>query len=113
MGLLEQAIGEFQNAIALVKNGDGTRRFFQCSNLLGHCFMADGTPKHAITWFNRALETVDLSAEEKQGLWYELAVAFESDGNIESAARHFEQVYAESVDFRDVARRVKAMLVVR
>jgi len=113
MGLLEQAIGEFQDAIALVKNGDGTRRFFQCSNLLGHCFMAAGTPKHAITWFNRALETVDLSTEEKQGLWYELAVAFESDGNIESAARHFEQVYAENVDFRDVARRVKAMLVVQ
>lgn len=112
MGLLEQAISEFQDAISLVNPDDGTRRFFHCSNLLGHCFLSNGTPKHAVTWFNRALGTPGLSAEEKQGLWYELGIALEAAEEFDAAAKYFEQVYAENVDFRDVAQRVKTMLVV-
>jgi tetratricopeptide (TPR) repeat protein len=113
MGLVEQAICEFQNAINLVRDGDGTRRFFECSNLLGHCFLIDGRPRHAVTWFNRALATEGLSPEEKQGLWYELGLALEAEGDLEAAGRYFEQVYAEDVDFRDVAQRVKALSVAR
>ena len=111
MGLVEEAIREFQDAIGLVTPGDGTRKFFQCSNLLGHCFLENGKPNHAITWFKRALETNDVSDEEYQGLWYELAVAYEADGDMENSARYFERVYAENVDFRDVAVRVKNMMV--
>ena len=111
MGLTEQAIAEFQDAISLVTPIDGTRRFFQCANLLGHCFMQNSMANHAVTWFNRALETSGLSDDEKQGLWYELAVAYEAEGAIESAALYFEQIYAENVDFRDVAVRVKNMMV--
>ncbi|MBK6748983.1 MAG: tetratricopeptide repeat protein [Acidobacteria bacterium] len=111
MGLTEQAIAEFQDAIGLVSPSDGTRRFFQCANLLGHCFMQNSMANHAVTWFNRALETAELKDDEKQGLWYELAMAYEAEGAIESAALYFEQIYAENVDFRDVAVRVKNMLV--
>ena len=111
MGLTEQAIAEFQDAISLVTPIDGTRRFFHCANLLGHCFMQNSMANHAVTWFNRALETSGLSDDEKQGLWYELAVAYEAEGAIESAALYFEQIYAENVDFRDVAVRVKNMMV--
>jgi tetratricopeptide (TPR) repeat protein len=42
MGLMEESIREFQDAINLVRADDGTRRFFQCCNLLGHCFMEQG-----------------------------------------------------------------------
>ncbi len=111
MGLTEQAIAEFQDAIGLVSPSDGTRRFFQCANLLGHCFMQNSMANHAVTWFNRALETPELKDDEKQGLWYELALAYEAEGAIESAALYFEQIYAENVDFRDVSVRVKNMLV--
>lgn len=111
MGLTEQAIAEFQDAIGLVTATDGTRRFFQCANLLGHCFMQNSMSNHAVTWFNRALETSDLSDDEKQGLWYELAVAYEAEGAIDSAALYFEQIYAENVDFRDVADRIKSLMV--
>jgi len=113
MGLTEQAIAEFQDAIGLVRANDGTRRFFQCANLLGHCFMQNGMSNHAITWFRRALESADLNDDEKQGLWYELAAAHEAEGEIEAAASYFERVYAENVDFRDVAFRVKNMMVTR
>lgn len=111
MGLMEDAIREFQDAINLSKPDDGTRRFFYCANLLGHCFLENGKPNHAITWFNRALETKGIADEEQHGLWYELAAAYEANGNDEEAAKYFEKVYAENVDFRDVAERVKNLVV--
>lgn len=111
MGLTEDAIKEFQDAINLTRPDDGTRRFFQCANLLGHCFSQNGMGNLAVTWFSRALETPDLSDDETQGLWYELALAYDADGDHENSSRYFEQVYAENVDFRDVAERVKNSLV--
>lgn len=111
MGLLEEAIKEFQDAVALVSPSDGSRRFFQCSNLLGHCFMEKGMPHLAVTWFQRSLETPGLSDDEKQGIWYELAAAYEAEGDIENAGRYFELVYAENIDFRDVGDRIKNIAV--
>ena len=107
MGLMEEAIREFQDAANLTHPGDPSRRFFYCSNLLGHCFLQNGMAKHAITWISRALETPDISDEEHHGLWYELALAHEADGDEDSAAKYFERIYAENVDFRDVNERVK------
>lgn len=111
MGLMESAIREFQDAINLTQTDDGSRRFFQCANLLGHCFMLDGMPNFAVTWFLRALEVPDLSYDELQGIWYELGAAYEADGDIENAVKQFERVYAENVDFRDVSSRVKHLMV--
>jgi tetratricopeptide (TPR) repeat protein len=111
MGLLEEAIKEFQTAVSMVRTNDGTRRFFACANLLGHCFMQQGMPHLALKWYERSLETNDLTKEEKQGVWYELAAAYEADGNIEHAGRYYEQVYAENVDFRDVSERIRSISV--
>ncbi|MGH9948192.1 MAG: tetratricopeptide repeat protein, partial [Pyrinomonadaceae bacterium] len=109
MGLLEQAIGEFQDAAAAVSPNDGTRRFFKCANLLGHCFMEMGKPKMGIKWHLRSLEAFDLTDEERQGVWYELGVAYEADGDADNAGRYFEQVYVENIDFRDISERMKNM----
>ena len=111
MGLLDEAIKEFQEAVGLVVPGDSTRRFFQCANLLGHCFMQKSMPNLALTWYQRALESPGLGDEEKQGIWYELALAYEADGDLDNAGRYFEQVYAENIDFRDVSERVKNIAV--
>lgn len=111
MGLLDEAVKEFQEAVGLVQPNDPTRRFFQCANLLGHCFMQKGMPNLALTWYQRALETPGLSDEEKQGIWYELASAYEAEGDMENAGRYFEQVYAENIDFRDVSQRVRNMAI--
>jgi tetratricopeptide (TPR) repeat protein len=110
MGLMEEAIREFQDAVNLTAPDDGTRRFFQCSFLLGHCFLQSGKPKHTITWIERALEVPEVSDEEHHGLWYELALAHEANGDDTNAAKYFEQVYAENVDFRDVSERVKNLV---
>ena len=113
MGLLDEAIREFQDAVGLVQPNDPTRRFFHCANLLGHCFMQKSMPKHALTWYQRALETPGLGDEEKQGIWYELALAYEAEGDLDNAGRYFEQVYAENIDFRDVSERIKNIAVGR
>ena len=113
MGLLDDAIKEFQDAVSLVQPNDPTRRFFHCANLLGHCFMQKSMPNLALTWYQRALETPGLSDEEKQGIWYELALAYEAEGDVDNAGRYFEQVYAENIDYRDVSERVKNISVSR
>lgn len=111
MGLMEDSIKEFQDAIGQIGENDKSRRFFQCAHLLGHCFMQKGMAKLALKWFNRALEIPGLNADEKKGIWYELAQAHEVDGDSDNAARYFEQVYAEDVDFRDVGNRLQNLSV--
>ncbi|HSI89022.1 MAG TPA: hypothetical protein VK918_08200 [Pyrinomonadaceae bacterium] len=111
MGLIEDAINEFQSAAAIASADDGTRRLFNCANLLGLCFMEIGKPNLALTWYQRTLETPNLSDEEKQAVWYEIATAYQADGDQGSAARYFEQVYAENVNYRDVGARLRDLAV--
>lgn len=107
MGLMENAIREFQDAINLVKVNDQERRFFQCANLLGHCFMEKQMPKAAAKWYMRGLEVEDLSDEEKHAIYYELGNAYEAIGDHEKSASYFENLYSENIDYRDVAERLE------
>ena len=112
MGMIDEAIRLFQEAASSVSSNDGSRRFFQCANLLGHCFHESGHPGQAVVWYERALETDDLTDEERQGLWYELATVLEADGRGEDANRFYMRVYTENVDYRDVAARLRTSAVV-
>lgn len=107
MGLMEESIREFQDAVNLVRADDGTRRFFQCCNLLGICFMEQGMPNLALLWYRRALETPNLNDEEKQAMLYETANAYEIGGETPKALEYFEQIYAVNVDYRDVSTRLE------
>lgn len=107
MGLLEDAIKEFQDAINMVLPDDGTNRFFQCANLLGFCFMEKEMPNLALMWYRRALETVNLNGDEKHALQYEIACAYQAGGDEEKARKYFEQVYVVDVDYRDVSERLR------
>jgi tetratricopeptide (TPR) repeat protein len=109
MGLLDQSAGEFQDAIKSVKPNDGTRRHFQCCNWLGHCFMEKQMPKLAMTWFEKCFETSNLSTDESRGLFYEIAVANQAEGDKENAIRYFEQIYGEDISYRDVGERLKLL----
>jgi tetratricopeptide (TPR) repeat protein len=109
MGLMEESIREFQDAINLCRADDGTRRFFQCCNLLGHCFMEQSMPNLALLWYRRALETPNLSEEERQAMLYETAVAYEMGGEMPKAVECFEQIYAVNVDYRDVSSRLEQL----
>ncbi|NNE68147.1 MAG: hypothetical protein HKN33_16405 [Pyrinomonadaceae bacterium] len=109
MGMVEEAIREFQDAVNSVSPDDETHRFLNCCTLLGHCFLEKGMPNLAITWFARAFETPNLSNDELSGLSYELANAYELNGDIDKSIVEFEKIYGMDVDFRDVGERLQKL----
>ena len=109
MGLMEDAVREFQDAVKLVRPDDNTRRFFLCCNMLGHCFMEKSMSNLALIWYQRCLETANLSDEEEQALWYEIANAHDSAGETKKAVEYFEKIYAVDVEYRDVGKRLKKL----
>jgi tetratricopeptide (TPR) repeat protein len=109
MGLLDEAIGEFQKVAKSVQNGRIFRYAMQCSTLLGLTFMAKNEPKIAAVWYQRALETPGLDQESVLALRYDLGVAQESAGDHAAALESFRQVYAMNIDYRDVAERIASL----
>ena len=107
MDLLDEAIREFQTAVTVAKAKDGTPRFLQCCNLLGHCFLQKGLPKAAVSWFKKGLEAPGHSEDEYQALRYELGAAFEQMGDIRHAIDTFSEVYSIDVSYRGVAEKLQ------
>jgi tetratricopeptide (TPR) repeat protein len=108
MGLLEEAIGEFQKVAKANDHGKAFRYAMQCCTLLGLAFMEKGQPGIAAIWYERALLTPGIDSESKLALRYDLGVAQESAGEVDAAIKSFSQVYAVNIDYRDVADRIAA-----
>ena len=111
MGLLEEAISEYQDAIALVGPNDGTRRFFQCANLLGHCFCRTVWPIWHLRGISELLRQRTSMRTRNRASGTRSHDAYEAEGDVENAGRYFEQVYAENVDYRDVGERIRRLAV--
>lgn len=109
MELFEEALEEFQVATRLVSPGDGTSRYLQCCNLLGHCFMQKGVPQLAIKWFDKGLTLNDASEDQRQALRYELGAAYENAGDLDRAIDLFTEVYGFNVSYRGVNERLKEL----
>ncbi len=103
MGLLEEAISEFQ----LASKGEQER--LAAFEMLGLCFMERGEPKFAIKQFERGLATPGHSEEEYIGLHYYMGLAYEQMGDMDRARECYETVYGMDVTFRDVAQRLAAL----
>lgn len=106
MGLLEEAIGEFQKVASAADKGPTFRYAMQCCTLLGLAFMEKGQPAIAAIWYERALKTPGLDQESILALRYDLGVAQELAGNATAAFNSFSQVYAINIDYRDVSERI-------
>jgi len=109
MGLLEEAISEFQKVAQASERGRAFRYTMQCCTLLGLAFMEKGQPAIAAIWYERALKTPGNDPESTLALRYDLGVAQESAGEPEAALKSFSQVYAMNIDYRDVAERIAAL----
>jgi tetratricopeptide (TPR) repeat protein len=106
MGLLEEAISEFQKVASSADKGPAFRYAMQCSTLLGLAFMEKGQPAIAAIWYERALKTPGLDQESILALRYDLGVAQELAGDAPAAFNSFSQVYAMNIDYRDVSERI-------
>jgi tetratricopeptide (TPR) repeat protein len=109
MGLLEEAIGEFQKVAKSLQRGVPFRYAMQCCTLLGLCFMDKSQPAIAAMWYKKALETPGLDQESVLALRYDLGVSQEMGGDRKAALDSFNQVYAMNIDYRDVADRIATL----
>jgi tetratricopeptide (TPR) repeat protein len=107
MGLIDEAIGEFQ----LASKDPG--RAVECCSMLGLCFLEKGMPQLAIKWYRKGLETPRIKETETVGLLYDLAMVYQSTGDLDNAYQTFLEVYGFDTGFRDVAARVRELETVR
>jgi tetratricopeptide (TPR) repeat protein len=109
MELLDEAIQEFQTAANLAKPSDGTSRYLQCCNMLGHCFVHKGMPRAAVLWFKKGLEAPGQAEDEYKALRYELGLAYQQMGETNRALEIFTEVYGVDVSYRDVADKLQEL----
>ena len=109
MGLLDEAIGEFQKVAKAVQKGRPFAYAMNCATLLALSFMDKNEPKIAAMWYRRALEMPKLDQESVLALRYDLGVALDMAGESGAALDSFRQVYAMNIDYRDVADRIATL----
>ncbi|HEX8145548.1 MAG TPA: tetratricopeptide repeat protein [Pyrinomonadaceae bacterium] len=109
MELLDEAVEEFQVAASLVSPADGTPRYLQCCNLLGHCFMRKGMARVAAIWFRKGLEAPGHTDDEYQALRFELGTAYEEMGELDRAIETFTEVYGINVTYRGVSAKLNEL----
>ena len=103
MGLLDEAIAEFQKAL---RAPDGKLR---TSEALGVCFFDKGAFGVAESILRRGLELPAASEEERLGILYWLGRALEEQGRARDARDLYGKVFAVNIRFMDVGDRIKAL----
>ncbi|PYS50887.1 MAG: hypothetical protein DMF68_06070 [Acidobacteria bacterium] len=109
MELLDEAVKEFQTAAEMTQPADGTTRYLQCCNMLGHCFMNKGMPRLAVMWFKRGLESPGHTEDEYQALRYDLGTAYEQMGDLNNAIDVFTEVYGINISYRGVSEKLREL----
>lgn len=109
MGLMEEAIGEFQKALKAVGSEVASEEFVRCCNMLGLCFVDKGLPQVAVKWFGRGLSSPGRNEETYQALRYDLGCAHEMAGNEKAALETFLDVYGVNINYRDVSEKIESL----
>ena len=103
MGLLDEAVSEFQQALRASANHLPTYE------MLGQTFMEMGKPDAAIRSLERALDVEFEIEDELIAIYYYLARAYEEVGNKESALEFYDRVFSLDINFADVTERLRAL----
>ena len=100
MGLLDEAIAEFQKALRSPSNRVPTYE------ALGQCFMEKAQYPMASTVLGRALHEKGMSEDQLVGVLYLLGRASEEMNRREEALGYYQRVFVVDITFRDVAERI-------
>lgn len=103
MGLIDEAIAEFQVALRGGANPLATLE------VLGQCFVEKGQYPVASRVLERALRLPDVADAELVGVIYLLGRSHEALGNAAQAVELYERVLSVDIRFRDAARRAEAL----
>jgi tetratricopeptide (TPR) repeat protein len=107
MGLLDEAIAEFQKAL---RAPEGKLR---TSEALGVCFHDKGAFGVAESILRRALDLPSSGDQERLGILYWLGRSLEEQGKSTEARDLYGRVFAVDIRFIDVGERVKALAKAR
>jgi hypothetical protein len=102
MGLVDEAIAEFQKALA----GPTTR--LPTYEALGQCFLDKGQFKLASSILSRALGE-HASEDQLLGVLYWLGRAAEAQGNADEALGYYQRVFVLDIQFRDITERMSEL----
>ncbi|MDQ6718494.1 MAG: tetratricopeptide repeat protein, partial [Gemmatimonadota bacterium] len=103
MGLLDEAISEFQTALR------GTAHRIRAYESLGQCFIDKSDFSVAQNVLARATEEPGAEDDQLVGVLYLLGVASENLERWADASVFYQRVVAVDIDFRDVAQRIAAV----
>jgi tetratricopeptide (TPR) repeat protein len=103
MGLVDEAIGEFQQALRTAPNHLPTHE------LMGRCWMEKGQPDMAVRALRRALTARFDVEDELIGIYYTMGRAQEELGNTTEAVEFYEKVFSLDINFQDVTERLRSL----
>ncbi len=103
MGLLDEAIGEFQMVLR------STSDHLATYEMLGQTFLQKQEPEAALQSLTRGLDASGAIEEERVGIYYYLGLAHETIGNTEKAAEFYDKVFAIDINFADVTERLRGL----
>jgi tetratricopeptide (TPR) repeat protein len=101
MGLLDEAISEFQKALRSVEGR------LKTAESLGLCFFEKRQFAVAATVLRRALESEPGGDDAKIGVLYWLGRCEEEQGNGSVALGYYQRIFSVDIEFQDVRERVK------
>ena len=100
MGLVDEAIYEFQRALG------GTQNRVATYEALGDCFLDKNQFTLATSILSRALAEQGTSEDQLVGVLYLLGCAAEAQDRTDEALAYYHRVFLQDIQFRDVAERV-------
>ena len=103
MGLVDEAIAEFQKALKAPSNRLPTYE------AIGQCFIEKQQYGIAATVLTRALGEDGYSDEELIGLLYLLGRATQALNRFEEALAYYQRVFVVDIEFRDVVKRINEL----
>ena len=103
MGLIDDAIKEFQIARKVDEKNIPTL------SMLGACYLDKKLYSLAVDAFRAALENMDSEDEAYWGTKYDLAVAYEANGDLKNALDIYIEIYGWDSKFRDVDKKVNTL----
>jgi tetratricopeptide (TPR) repeat protein len=103
MGLLDEAIGEFQLA------AKDPRYLVECCSLLASSFVDKSFFDLAVQWYVRGLDSSALDEESRCGLLYELGSLLADMGEPDAARERFLELYGVNSNFRDVVAKLEEL----
>lgn len=103
MGLLDEAISEFQTALRASPGHLPTHE------VMGRCWMEAKNPEMASRALARALEVEAEVEDELIGIYFLMGRAQEDLGNTSKAVEFYDKVFSLDINFEDVTERLRAL----